>query len=104
MNPFDLVKNFQALQGQMTEMQGRLKNITITGASGGDMVKVLINGQMEILDVIIAPEIVNPADVGMLEDLVLSALNDAHNKIKEKIQSEMGNNLGGLGLNIPGLS
>ena len=103
MNPFDLIKNFQALQGQMTEMQDRLKNVTVTGASGGDMVKILMNGQMEVLDVIIAPEIVNPGEVGMLEDLVLSALSDAHNKIKEKIQSEMGDSLGGMGLNLPGL-
>lgn len=103
MNPFDLVKNFQEIQSRMTEMQGRLKDITVTGISGGDMVQILMNGQMEVLDVVIAPEIINPDDPGMLEDLVLAAITDAQNKIRERLQEEVGN-IPGLGAGFPGLT
>ena len=99
MNPFDMMKNLQNLQGQMGDLQEKLKNITVIGASGGDLVKVAMNGQLEVLDISISDICVDPRDVRMLEDLVKAAYADAMTKAKEKIQAEAGV-LGG-GLNLP---
>ena len=88
MNPMDMIKNLQGMQSKMQEMQDRLANVTAEGASGGGMVRVTLNGQYSVLDVTIAPEVINPSDPEMLEDLVLSAFTDASNRIKAKIQSE----------------
>lgn len=99
MNPFDLMKNAQNIQGQMAEMQEKLKSITVVGSSGGEMVKVAMNGQMEVLDVSISDICVDPRDVRMLEDLVKAAIIDASSKVKAKIQSEAG--ALGAGLNLP---
>lgn len=96
MNPFDMMKNLQNLQGQMGEMQEKLKAVTVIGASGGDMVKVAMNGQLEVLDVSISEICVDPRDVKMLEDLVKAAFIDATVKVREKIQSEAGLLAGGL--------
>ncbi len=99
MNPMDMFKNLQNLQSQFGEMQEKLKEIKVTGTSGGEMVKVEMNGQMEILSVHIEPEAVDPSDVKMLEDLMLAALHNASSKVKEKLREEAGNLTGGM--NIP---
>lgn len=99
MNPFDMMKNLQDIQSQMGDMQEKLKAITVIGTSGGEMVKVAMNGQMQVLDVSISEICVDPRDVQMLEDLVKSAITDAQEKVREKIQSEMG--ALGAGLNLP---
>ncbi len=88
MNPMDMIKNLQGMQSKMQDMQGKLNNVTATGSSGGGMVEITLTGQYSVLDVKIAPEAVDPSDIGLLEDLVLSAFTDASNKIKEKIQQE----------------
>ncbi len=98
-NPFDFIKQFQNLQGKMSEIQEKLKTITVTGSAGGDMVQIQINGQMEVVSVKISPEVVDPNDIGMLEDLVLAAFTDATAKIKEKLKEELSSITGGL--NIP---
>jgi DNA-binding YbaB/EbfC family protein len=99
MNLFDMVKN---LQGQMGDIQGRLKNIVAEGASGGELVKLTVNGQMEILALTIAPEIVDPNETGVLQDLIIAAFNDAFRKIREATVGELGNLGAGLGgLNLP---
>ena len=102
MNPMDLLKNFQNIQSRMGEMQERLKSLVVTGTSGGGMVSIEINGQMEITRVKIAPEAVDPDDVAMLEDLVFAAFSDASAKIKEKMKEEMSKLTGGIDL-PPGL-
>ena len=102
MNPFDLLKQFQSLQGKMGEIQEKLKNVTVTGSAGGGMVTVEMNGQMTVTNVSISPEVVDPNDVVMLEDLVLAAFTDASIKIKEKLQEELSELTGGLNL-PPGL-
>jgi hypothetical protein len=98
MNPMDLFKNLQNLQSQFSEMQEKLKAITVTGSSGGDMVRVEMNGQFEVLDLSISPEVVDPNDVNMLQDLVKAALTDAQAKVKEKMQQEMSELTGGMDL------
>lgn len=102
MNPFELIKNFQNIQSQVNEMQEKMKDITVTGSSGGDMVTVTMNGHMQVLDVTISPEAVDPSDVGMIEDLVLAAFTDAFNKVKDRLKDEVSNLTGGAPL-PPGL-
>ena len=82
----------------MGEMQERLQSVRATGSAGGGMVKIGINGQMEVQHVTIEKDAVDPDDVGMLEDLVLAAFSDATVKIKEKIREEMSSITGGLNL------
>ena len=82
----------------MGEMQERLREITVTGSAGGDMVRIELNGQMEVLSVAISPETVDPDDVGMLQDLVLAAFTDASVKVREKLREEMSSITGGMNL------
>ena len=82
MDPMDIFKNLQNLQSQMTGVQDKMKDISAIGTSGGDMVSIEMNGAMEVVQVKISPEIVDPNDITMLEDLVLAAFTDAGTKIK----------------------
>lgn len=102
MNPMDLLKNFQNIQSKVGEMQERMKSLTVTGTSGGDMVRIDMNGQMEVTNVSISSEAVDPDDIGMLEDLIFAAMADASAKIKEKMKEEMTGLTGGMDL-PPGL-
>lgn len=97
-NPYDILKNFGAIQSKMTEVQEKLGDVKVTGTAGGDMVKVVINGHFEVLSVGISPEAVDPGDLGMLEDLMRAAMTDALYKIKEAIRVEMSALTGGLNL------
>src|SRR4030042_52875 len=100
-NPFDMLKNFKNIQEKMTELQGKLDTITVTGSAGGDMVKIGLNGKLEMISVDIAPEAV-AEDIGMLQDLIRAAYSDASVKIKEKLREELGSISGGMDL-PPGL-
>lgn len=102
MNPMDLLKNFQNIQSRVGEMQEKMKDLSVTGTSGGDMVRIDMNGQMEVTNVSISSEAVDPNDIGMLEDLVFAALSDATAKIKDKMKEEMSSLTGGMDL-PPGL-
>ncbi|MDR2759604.1 MAG: YbaB/EbfC family nucleoid-associated protein [Spirochaetaceae bacterium] len=99
-NPFDILKNAQKFQEQMGSFQERLTAITATGSSGGGMVEIDLNGRLELLAIRIAPEAVDPADIGMLQDLIVAAFTAAMEKIKEAVNTEMGALAGGMG--IPG--
>ena len=96
MDPMEMFKNLQNLQSQMSGMQDKMKDVIAVGTSGGDMVKIEINGSMEVVKIRISPEIVNSDDVAMLEDLILAAFTDAGTKIKVKLASEMTSLTGGL--------
>jgi DNA-binding YbaB/EbfC family protein len=103
-NPFDVLKNAQQIQAQMGAFQEKLGGIVETGASGGGMVEVEINGKMEVLAVRISPEIAEPFDIQITQDLCAAAFNAALDKIKERVKRELGAMAGGMGLpNIPGL-
>jgi len=97
-NPMDLLKNFQGLQAKMTEAQERLKTIRAVGTAGGDMVRVEMTGEMQVISVSISPEAVDPDDIEMLEDLMLAAFTDAVTKVKEKMRDELSSATGGLGI------
>ena len=88
-NPFDLLKNAQKMQEQWKEAQEKLDDLIATGAAGGDLVEIDVNGNMEMIDVRISSQAMETADAEILADLVKIAFNDAMSKIKEKISSEV---------------
>jgi len=96
-----MLQQAQQLQAQLLKAQEELANLTIEASAGGGAVTVTMNGQMAIQSVKIKPEVVDPDEVEMLEDLVLSAVREAQNKAQEASARMMGNLTGGL--NIPGL-
>ena len=98
LNPRDLLKQIQNMQGRVSEMQDRMKAIEVSGTAGGDMVRVDLNGQFAVVGVHISPEAVDPADVGMLEDLVHAAFSDAMHRLKEKMREEVSGITGGMDL------
>jgi DNA-binding YbaB/EbfC family protein len=98
LNPMELLKNFQNIQARMNEMQQRLAQVRVTGSSGGGIVQVGMNGQMAVTSVTISPDVVDPNDVEMLQDLVLAAVSDALAKVKEKMKEEAASVTGGMEL------
>ena len=101
MNKF-MMQQAQKLQAQLAKAQEELANMTVEASSGGGAVTVTMNGQQQIQSVKIDPEVVNPDDVEMLEDMVLSAVSEAHAKAQEMAAKQLGGLTGGL--NIPGLT
>ncbi|MFP3866927.1 MAG: YbaB/EbfC family nucleoid-associated protein [Desulfobacteraceae bacterium] len=97
----NLMKQAQKLQSKMMAIQEELAERTVTAQVGGGMVEVVANGRQELVSVRIDPEVVNPDDVEMLQDLVLAAVNDALNRAREMVSEEMSKLTGGL--KIPGL-
>ena len=96
-----MMQQAQKLQQQLLKAQEELANVTVEASSGGGAVTVTMNGQQKIISVKISPEVVDPEDVGMLEDLVLSAVGEAMVKSQEVAAKMMGGLTGGL--KIPGL-
>ncbi|MFC0215461.1 YbaB/EbfC family nucleoid-associated protein [Paenibacillus chartarius] len=95
-----MMKQVKKMQEQMEKTQQELANKTVEGSAGG-VVTVTANGQKKIMAITIKPEAVDPEDVEMLQDLVLTAVNDALAKAEELANKDMGRLTGGL--NIPGL-
>ena len=98
----------QKLMQQANQMQSRMKKVRddlnlqeFEGSSGGDAVKVKVNGAMKILNIAIKPDVMSSGDVEMLQDLVLTAANDALKTARETTEAEMAKVTGGAGM--PGL-
>ena len=96
-----MLKQVQKVQAQMTLAQEALANETVEGASGGGMVTAKANGQGDIIAISISKEVVDPSDVEMLEDLVLSAVRESIRLSRELAEKRLGSVTGGLGM--PGL-
>jgi DNA-binding YbaB/EbfC family protein len=96
-----LLKQAQQMQAKMAQMQAELAEKSVEASAGGGMVKVVMNGRHEILSVKIDPEVVDPQDVEMLEDLVAAAVTEAINRVEEMVRDEMSSITGGLPL--PGM-
>ena len=98
--------NIQKMMQQAQQMQERLQRqmveMRIEATAGGGMVKVTVNGNKQLLQVTIDPEVVSKEDVAMLQDLILAAVGDAHRKVDEALASQMQGMMGGL--RIPGMS
>jgi DNA-binding YbaB/EbfC family protein len=100
-NMNSLMKQAQKFQQQMEEMQKGLEDKRFEASVGGGAVTVVANGKKQLIEVRIKPEVVDPDDVEMLEDLIMSACNQALKIAEEETSSEMGKLTGGL--NMPGL-
>ena len=97
--------NIQQMMKQAQQMQERLQkqmaDLKVEATAGGGMVTVVMNGSKQLQSITIDPEAVSKDDVEMLQDLILAAINDAHRKVDDALQQQMGGMMGGL--KIPGL-
>ncbi|MCL2404567.1 MAG: YbaB/EbfC family nucleoid-associated protein [Defluviitaleaceae bacterium] len=101
MNMNQLMKQAKKMQDEMAAMQEEMASKTLEVSSGGGAVKVTVSGEKKILDLTISPDVVDPDDVEMLQDLVMSAVNEALRQIEESTNSQMSKLTGGL--NLPGM-
>jgi DNA-binding YbaB/EbfC family protein len=103
-NMGNLLKQAQQFQAKLAKLQEDLANKTVEVTSGGGMVSVVANGRQEIVSIKIDPEVIDPGDKEMLQDLILAAVNDALSRAKSMMNEEMGKLTHGLNLpQIPGL-
>jgi len=105
-NMFKLLKQFQKMQGEMKKVKEEIAKEKITGSSGGGMVEVTVNGKFELIDMHIEKRVLEGKDVEMLEDLIVSAVNNGMSKMRELIKQKVTQFTGGLNIsemNIPGL-
>jgi len=105
-NPFgdmsNILKQAKAMQDQMAKIQEQAATKIATGTAGGGSVTVTANGAMQIVSVVIDPEVGKSGDVEMLQDLVLAAVNEALDKSRELATKQLGQITGGM--KIPGLT
>jgi len=97
----NMMKQAQQLQSKMLKMQEEMAEKTVETSAGGGMVKVVASGKQQILSIQVEKEVVDPEDVEMLQDLILSAVNEALSKSQEMVAAEMSKLTGGM--NIPGI-
>ena len=97
-NMGDLMKQAQMLQQRFQEAQEKVSQLEAEGQSGGGMVKVTLNGKGLARAVRIDPSLADPKDVGMLEDLIVAAINDARTKVDARASEEMSKLTGGIPL------
>ncbi|MDD5929466.1 MAG: YbaB/EbfC family nucleoid-associated protein [Spirochaetales bacterium] len=103
MNPFELLKNTQAIKEQSEKFQKELEEISAQGSSGGRMVTVTMNGKFEMTGIKLDPICVDNRDVQMLEDLIVSAHKSAMENVQEQIKQKSSSLLGGMDLSKFGL-
>lgn len=97
----NLMNLAQKLQGDMTKVQEELARMECEASSGGGMVTARVNGEYQLVGIKIDAEVADPGDVGMLQDLIVAAVNQAMTKMRDLAQKEMSKLTGGL--NIPGM-
>ena len=97
----NMMQKIQKMQEEMQKTQAAVEESEFTASAGGGAVEVTVNGKHEIKSIKMQPEVVDPDDIEMLEDLLLASLNEAMRKADETMESEMGKLTGGL--NIPGM-
>lgn len=99
----NLLRQAKQMQKKIVEVKEELKSRTYEGSSGQEKVKVTVSGNYELKTISIDSEIVDPDDIGMLEDLIVLAANEALLKARETGEEEIGKLTGGMGLDIPGM-
>ena len=98
-----MMKEVQRMQAEMARIQEELETKTVEATSGGGVVRVVVNGHLEVKEIEIEPGVVDPEDVEMLQDMVLAAVNEAIRKAQEMSAAEMAKVTGGLDLSgLPG--
>ncbi len=99
-----MMRQVQQMQEQMAKAQAELANETVEASAGGGMVTVKATGALEITEIKIAPEAIDPEDPEILADMVLAAVNEALRSAQSLMESRLGGAMGGLGgLGLPGL-
>lgn len=98
----NLMKQAQKMQKDMEKVQTELQEKTIEASAGGGAITVVVTGKKELKEITIKPEVVDPEDVEMLQDLIMAAVNEALRKADEMVNGEMGKITGGMG-GMPGL-
>ena len=103
----EMMRQAKILQEKMAKMQEQLGDKVVESSVGGGMVVARANGRQELLSIVLEPEVVDPDDIEMLQDLIVAAVNDVLKRSQEMATEEMSKLTGGLkmpgGLNIPGL-
>lgn len=97
----NLQKMMQQAQQMQEKLQREIAEMTCEGSAGGGMVTLTMSGNKEVSSVRIAPEVIDPEDPEMLQDLIVAAFNDAARKVDEQVQEKVGGL--GSGLGLPGL-
>lgn len=100
-NMNQMVRQAQKMQDQITAIQEDIEKREFTATSGGGAVEAVLSGKKEITKLTIKPEVVNPDDIDMLQDLIISAVNEAINKIEAASEEEISAVTGGV--SFPGL-
>lgn len=101
MNMNEIMKQAQQMQQKLSQVQDDLADRTVTATVGGGMVTVTLNGRIELLSIEIDQEVIKPDDQAMLQDLIVSAVNEGIKKAQELARAEMRKITGGI--NIPGI-
>lgn len=102
MNQAAMMKQIQKMQDDMQETQKNIEESEFSASSGGGAVEVVVNGSHEVKSIKINPEVVDPDDVEILEDMLIAALNESIKKANDTMEREMNKITGGV--NIPGLN
>ena len=97
-----MMKQAQQMQAKMAEMQAQLETVEMTGAAGGGLVRVTVGGKGDLRKVKLDPALLDPAEVEVLEDLIVAAFNEAKTRVEAHVAEEMAKLTGGLQL-PPGL-
>ncbi|MDE6092714.1 MAG: YbaB/EbfC family nucleoid-associated protein [Ruminococcus sp.] len=100
-NMNQMIKQAQKMQDQITELQEDIEEREFSATAGGGAVEVVISGKKNIKSLNIKPEVVDPEDIDMLQDLIISAINEAINNVEATTEAEMSKITGGV--SIPGL-
>jgi len=101
MEGFNLQEMLAQARQQAEKLQEKMQQIVVESSSGGGSVTVRMNGQKQVLSVVIEPEVAKSGDLEMLQDLVVAAVNEAGRKVDDAMKSSLGGMLGGMGL--PGM-
>lgn len=100
-NMNSMIKQAQKMQEQITDLQNEIEERDFSATSGGGAVEVVVTGKKTLKALTIKPEVVDPEDIEMLQDLIISAINEAVNTVEQTTEDEMGKITGGVAL--PGL-
>ncbi len=96
----DFMKKLQQAQSAIRQMQEQLESVRVEFSAGGGMVTVVMNGKKDLIDIRIDPQVVDPNDVEMLQDLIIAAVNGASSRVEERIQEQMGQLQGMFGIDM----
>jgi len=100
-NMNNMLKQVQKMQKEMERVQAEIEAMEVESSAGGGAVTVKVNGKRELLGITIQPDVVDPEDVEMLQDLIVAAVNEAMRKAEEMASKEMSKVTGGM--NLPGI-